>query len=69
MKTGKKIMKKYKWNTQELCDSIKRPHLQIMGFEEQEEVQGKGVRKVFNKITAKKFSILRKRCSPGTEGL
>jgi esterase/lipase len=34
---------------QELIDSIKRPNLRIMGFEE-EEVQAKGMSNIFNKI-------------------
>jgi chromosome segregation ATPase len=35
---------------QEITDSIKRPNLRIMGIEEGEEVQAKGMRSVFNKI-------------------
>jgi hypothetical protein len=35
---------------QELSDSIKRPNLTIMGIEEGEEVQAKGVHNIFNKI-------------------
>jgi hypothetical protein len=35
---------------QELTDSIKRPNLKIMGIEEGEEVQTKGMRNIFNKI-------------------
>jgi hypothetical protein len=36
--------------TQELTDSIKRPNLRIMGIEEREEVQAKGMHNTFNKI-------------------
>jgi hypothetical protein len=36
-------------------DSIKRPNLQIMGIEEGEDVQAKGVGNIFNKIIAEKF--------------
>jgi hypothetical protein len=36
---------------QELTNSIKRPSLRIMGFEEGEEVQVKGICNIFNKIT------------------
>jgi hypothetical protein len=36
---------------QELTDSIKRPNLRIMGIEEWEEVQAKGICNIFNKIT------------------
>jgi hypothetical protein len=35
---------------QELTDSIKRPNLRIMGIEEEEEVQAKWIRNMFNKI-------------------
>jgi uncharacterized protein YjaZ len=35
---------------QELIDSIKRPNLRIMGIEEGEEVQAKGIHNIFNKI-------------------
>jgi hypothetical protein len=35
---------------QELTDSIKRPNLRIMGIEEREEVQAKGMHNTFNKI-------------------
>jgi hypothetical protein len=34
---------------QELTDSIKRPNLKIMGIEEGEEVQAKGIHNIFNK--------------------
>jgi chromosome segregation ATPase len=37
----------------ELTDSIKRPNLRIMGSEEGEEVQGKGMHNIFNKIITK----------------
>jgi hypothetical protein len=33
---------------QELTDSIKRPNLRIMGTEEGEEVQAKGMHNIFN---------------------
>jgi ribosomal protein L11 len=36
---------------QELTDSIKRPNLRIIGIEEGEEVQAKGICNRFNKIT------------------
>jgi hypothetical protein len=35
---------------QELANSIKILNLRIMGIEEGEEVQAKGVHKIFNKI-------------------
>jgi hypothetical protein len=44
---------------QELSDSIKRPHLRIMGIEE-EELQAKGIWKIFNKIITENFPNLKK---------
>jgi archaeosine-15-forming tRNA-guanine transglycosylase len=38
---------------QELTDSIKRPNLRIMGIDEGEEVQAKGMSNIFNKIITK----------------
>jgi hypothetical protein len=40
---------------QEFTDSIKRPNLRIMGIEEGEEVQAKGMRNIFNKIITENF--------------
>jgi predicted nucleic acid-binding Zn-ribbon protein len=40
---------------QELTDSIKTPNLRIMGIEEGEEVQAKGMRNIFNKIITENF--------------
>jgi hypothetical protein len=40
---------------QELTNSIKRPNLKIMGIEEGEEVQAKGIHNMFNKIITEKF--------------
>jgi chromosome segregation ATPase len=40
---------------QELTDSIKRPNLRIMGIEEGEEVQAKGMCNIFNKTITEKF--------------
>jgi hypothetical protein len=45
---------------QELTDSIKRPNLRIMGFEEGEEVQAKGMHNIFNKIKTEKVPNLEK---------
>jgi hypothetical protein len=47
-------------NMQELTDSIKRPNLRIMGIEEGEEVQTKGIHNIFNKITTENFPNLEK---------
>jgi hypothetical protein len=45
---------------QELTDSIKRPNLRIMGIEEREEVQAKGISNIFNKIIPENFPNLDK---------
>jgi hypothetical protein len=47
-------------NVQELTDSIKRPKLRIMGIEEEEDLQEKGIHKIFNKIITEKFPNLEK---------
>jgi hypothetical protein len=44
----------------ELTNSIKRPNLRIMGFEEGEEVQAKGMHNIFNKIITENFPNLEK---------
>jgi hypothetical protein len=45
---------------QELTDSIKRPILGIMGFEEGEEVQVKRMHNIVNKIITENFTNLEK---------
>jgi hypothetical protein len=45
---------------QEVTDSIKRPNLRIMGIEEGEEVQAKGIPNIFNKIITENFPNLEK---------
>jgi hypothetical protein len=45
---------------QELTDSIKRLNLRIMGIEEGEEVQAKGMHNIFNKIITENFPNLEK---------
>jgi archaeosine-15-forming tRNA-guanine transglycosylase len=45
---------------QELTNSIKRPNLRIMGIEEGEEVQAKGIRNIFNKTITENFPNLEK---------
>jgi hypothetical protein len=50
---------------QELIVSIKRPNLRIMGIEEGEEVQTKGMSNMFNKIMTENFPVpFRYRKSP-----
>jgi hypothetical protein len=53
LKTSEKKM-------QELTDSIKRPNLRIVGIEEVEEVQAKGIHNMFNKIITQNFPNLEK---------
>jgi hypothetical protein len=48
---------------QELTDSIKRPNLRLMGIEEDEEVQAKGMYNIFNKIITENFPDLEKSMS------
>jgi hypothetical protein len=45
---------------QELTNSIKRPNPRIMGIEEGEEVQAKGIHTIFNKIITENFPNLYK---------
>jgi chromosome segregation ATPase len=62
-KTEELLLKQFKTcerNMQELTDSIKRPNLRIMGIEEEEEVQGKGICNIFNKIITENFPNLEK---------
>jgi hypothetical protein len=53
LKTCEQIM-------QECTDSIKRPNLRIMGIEEGEEVQEKGIHNMVNKIITENFPNLEK---------
>jgi hypothetical protein len=46
-----KQLKTCERNVQKLTDSIKRPNLRIIGIEEGEEVQAKGIHNIFNKTT------------------
>jgi hypothetical protein len=45
---------------QELTDSMKRPKLRIIGIEEGEEVQAKGIHNIFKKIITENFPNLEK---------
>jgi septal ring factor EnvC (AmiA/AmiB activator) len=45
-----KQLKTLERKMQELTDFIKRPNLRIIGTEEEEEVQAKGICNIFNKI-------------------
>jgi hypothetical protein len=44
---------------QELTNSIKRPSLRLMGIEEGEEGEAKGIRNIFNKIVTENFPNLK----------
>jgi hypothetical protein len=60
-KTEELLVKQlYKGKMQEFTDSIKRPNLRIMGIEEGEEVQAKGICNLFNKIITENFPNLEK---------
>jgi hypothetical protein len=47
-------------NVKELTNSSRRRNLSIMGIEEGEEVQAKGIHNIFNKITTENFPNLEK---------
>jgi hypothetical protein len=47
---------------QKVTDSIKRSNLRIMGIEEGEEGQEKGMHNIFNKIITENFPNLEKLC-------
>jgi hypothetical protein len=55
-----KYLKNCERNIQELTSSIKRPNLRIMGTEEREEVQAKGIYNIVNKIIKENFLNLEK---------
>jgi hypothetical protein len=55
-----KQLKTCERNMQELTNSIKRPNLGIIGFEEGEEVQAKGICNIFNKIITENYPNLEK---------
>jgi hypothetical protein len=62
-KTEKLLVKQLKTrerNMQEINDFIKRPNLGIIGKEEGEEVQAKGIHSIFNKIITENFTNLEK---------
>jgi hypothetical protein len=55
-----KQCKSYERNIQEFRNSIKIPNLRIMGIEEGEEVQAKGICNIVNKIRVENFPNLEK---------
>jgi hypothetical protein len=48
-------LKTCKRNMQELTNTIKRPNVRIMGIEEGEEVQAKGIHDIFNKVITEEY--------------
>jgi chromosome segregation ATPase len=55
-----KELKTCERNMQELTNTTKRPNLRIMGIEEGEEVQAKGMHNILNKIITENFPNLEK---------
>ena len=49
-------------NIQEIQDTMRRPNLQIIGVDENEEFQLKGPENIFNKITEENIPNLKKHC-------
>jgi hypothetical protein len=54
---------------EELTISIKSPNLRIMGIEEGEEDEAKGICNIFNKIITENFPNLEKTAQAGTGSL
>jgi hypothetical protein len=48
-------------NIQEIQETIRRPNLQIIGVDENEDFQFKGLANIFNKIIEEHFPNLKKR--------
>jgi chromosome segregation ATPase len=62
-KTAELLVKQLKIcerNMQELTNSIKRQNLRIMGIEEGEDLQAKGIYNIVNKIITENFPNLKK---------
>jgi hypothetical protein len=55
-----KQLKTCERNMQELTDSIKTPNLRIMGIEEGEDMQAKGIPNIVNKTIIENFPSLEK---------
>jgi chromosome segregation ATPase len=55
-----KQLKTCERNIQDFTKSTKRPNLRIMGIEEEEEMQAKGICNIFNKIITETFPNLEK---------
>jgi chromosome segregation ATPase len=57
-----KQLKSCEKKMQEITNSIQRPNLRIMGIEEREEVQAKGMCNIFNQTNNRKFPKSRENC-------
>jgi hypothetical protein len=60
VKDHERMLRKHKWNMQDIWDTMKRPNLQISGIEEGKEIQAKGTDNLFNNIIAENFPNLEK---------
>jgi chromosome segregation ATPase len=67
--TVKDHERKNEWNMKDIWDTMKIPNVQIMGVEEGEEIQTKGINNLFNRIIAEKFPNLEKESHPGAANL
>jgi hypothetical protein len=65
VKDHERRLRKYKWNMQDIWDTMKRPNLQVMGVEG-EKIQTKDIDNLFNRIIAENFPNLKKENHPGT---
>ncbi|KAL6087923.1 hypothetical protein STEG23_014461 [Scotinomys teguina] len=59
VKENTKSKKVIKQNVQEIWDTMKRPNIRIIGIEEGEEYQLKGMENIFNKIIEENFPNLK----------
>jgi hypothetical protein len=60
IKENTKCKKILTQNTQEIQDTMRRPHLQIIGVDKNEDFQLKGPANIFNKIIEENFPNLKK---------
>ena len=60
IKENKKRKKSQTQNIQEIKDTMRRPNLQIIGVDENEDFQLKGPTNIFNKIIEENFPNLKK---------
>ena len=60
IKENAKYKKILSQNIQEIQDTMRRPNLQIIGIDENEDVQLKGPANIFNKIIEENFPNLKK---------